>query len=338
MGKKYNYYRPSQRTKRSGCTQQLEAHRKAKQWYNAIDDNVASDVFDSAEKKEQLKLEIYDRVQEEIRSHNHSLSIAPDQEAKVRPLYQVMLRIAAAVALVTTLGVLVYQYKWKQTEGPEWVTYQTGPAQFKKITLPDSSVVYLHANSMLRAPESFYSDVRELDLVYGQSFFEVKKNPQKPFVVHSHEIETRVLGTSFNIKAYQQEDYIAVTVNTGKVAVGEHRNNSLITLDKLVPDEELIFDRPNKTFLKQKVDAAANVAWKDGVLVLQDATYEDVKAQLENWYGMPVELLGEQNGECLFTARFSKMQLTHTLESLKQINSFSYEIREGKIWITMNNC
>ncbi|MCC9135500.1 FecR family protein [Pontibacter silvestris] len=337
MGKKYNH-RLSQRTKCTGCTKQLEAHRKAKQWYNTIDDNVASDILENPDKKEQLKLEIYNRIQEEIRSYNHSPLVAPDQEVKVRPLYQAVWRIAAAVALVATLSLLVYQYKWMQTEEPEWVTYQTGPAQFKKITLPDSSIVYLHANSMLRAPKSFAAKVRELNLVYGQSFFEVKKNPQKPFVVHSHEIETRVLGTSFNIKAYQQEGYIAVTVNTGKVAVGEYENNSLITLDKLVPGEELIFDRPSKTFLKQKVDASANIAWKDGVLVLQDATYHDVKTQIENWYGMPVELIGEQNDECLFTARFNKMQLAHTLESLQQINSFSYEIKDGKVWITMSNC
>src|SRR5690606_32905370 len=100
------------------------------------------------------------------------------------------------------------------------VNYQeiaTSIRQVKKIVLPDSSTVWVNALSQLRIPESFGTKSRELFLDEGEAFFEVARNPDKPFVVHSRGIATEVLGTAFNISNYQRLNRIAVDVQHGKV-------------------------------------------------------------------------------------------------------------------------
>ena len=132
------------------------------------------------------------------------------RQPKVIALNRV-LRIAAAVLLVSAIGLFV----GKLMGGASYQTVQTAANQVKEITLPDGSVAWLNQGSTLTYEKSFKGDIREIKLE-GEAFFEVVKNPAKPFVITSNQSVTKVLGTSFNLNTRNGED-VLLTVVTGKV-------------------------------------------------------------------------------------------------------------------------
>lgn len=211
----------------------------------------------------------------------------------------------------------------------------TTGGQKSTIVLSDGSTIRLNSNSSLRYPEKFKTDSREVYLE-GEAFFEIVKNPKKPFIVKTYHLTTRVLGTSFNIKALPDDETQTVTVATGKVSVEGNHIAQAETI--LLPNEQARLDIKKKTFDFTTGEFKEAFAWKDGKIIFSDASLIEVISTLESWYGVPITLEANGKNNCNLTAEYDQETLINVLESMSHINNIEYSISEKGIFIISNDC
>ncbi|MBO0321644.1 FecR domain-containing protein [Muricauda sp. CAU 1633] len=240
-------------------------------------------------------------------------------------------RIAASLALLLSLGYFTY-IQFHQEPAPTPIVEIVKTTEWGKkmsLTLPDGTQVKLNSGSTITFPERFEDNTREVELS-GEAFFNVTKNPDKPFIIKSNEVQTTVLGTSFNINTYPDNHQIAVTVATGKVKVASMDSEVL-----LGPNEQGVFDKATKQISKEQINIASFLHWKNGVLHFEDATLSSVMKSLEQWYGVTFVFENENFGNCHLTASYDNEMLSAVLESIMYTKKgLAYEyVRDKKILI-----
>ena len=201
--------------------------------------------------------------------------------------------IAAASILLLVVATFTYQYlKAPQQVDPQektihFITKHSELGEQLRVTLPDASVVLLNAGSSIRFPEKFDTDKRQITL-FGEAFFEVTKDPNRPFKVKINDITITVLGTSFNIKAFEQK-HATITVATGKVKVETENGDSS---DKLVllPNQQAVYNKKENRFKVEEVDSRHYFAWTSGTIRFNNDPLEEVVKILERWYNVKIQL------------------------------------------------
>jgi len=219
--------------------------------------------------------------------------------------------IAATLALIFSLGHLLSK------QGDEGITVPqpnqregiTQWGQKLNIRLGDGTQVRLNSGSSLKYPESFIGDKREVELT-GEAFFEVSPD-SRPFVIRSGEVMTTVLGTSFNINTYSENEQVAVTVASGKVRVASPNKEI-----HLGPNEQGLYDKRTRSMAKKVTDIAPYLNWKDGILSFEDADMISVAGTLERWYGAKINFGNKGIGRCHITATYDNVDLEAILESI----------------------
>lgn len=176
------------------------------------------------------------------------------------------------------------------------VTYKKGK---KYIRLQDGSTVLLNEGSKLDYPDEFKGKLREVTLT-GEAYFDIKHDPSRPFIVHTGKVNTVVLGTAFNIKAYPAEHEITVTVTRGKVKVGDNKK----TFGVITPNESISVNTVVNTYKEEKVNAEYVIEWKKEYLVLDDITLEDASALINARYHINVSFSKESLRQCRISATF----------------------------------
>jgi transmembrane sensor len=273
-------------------------------WYQSFDrQSQKADL--SAEEEQRVKNDIYNRV----KSTWHPSS-------KLIKLLPVVRYMAAAILCVAAfLGIYRYFAKPNVAGQLQYLTIKTGTHEVKKIELPDSSTVWINANSILRISDVFQKQTqRNVYLDEGEAFFKVKRNVKRPFVVITKMISTRVLGTSFNVNVYGILNKATVTVATGRVQV----STPIKVLGIITPGYQISYVR-NGSFRIEKSDAAQANSWTVGQSVLVQATFEEVALVIRNIYG--VQLLSQNKATTNYKYNLH-IKTTHTLdETLKIICS-----------------
>lgn len=250
---------------------------------------------------------------------------------------------ASVVALLSFGAAYLYRAELLELVDPvEMISYETGPGQQLSVRLPDGSKVWLNAASTLSFPDKFRGQTRDLQL-NGEAFFEVQHDRHKPFFVHTPGFYTRVLGTTFNIKAYpgDERNAICVTVATGKVAIGEEDSlRGRQELARLVPNHRGRYDRLAKTFYQDTIAAGQVTAWREGKLVFRQASLHEMVTTLERWYGISMVVHTQGTAACSFTADYyAGIGLRDILEALRITGKIDYEIGNGKAVIrTRDGC
>lgn len=194
-----------------------------------------------------------------------------------------------------------------------------------RITLPDKSTVVLNNASTIRYPESFDGDTRQVYLD-GEAFFNVEKNPNRPFVVQSQTVYTQVLGTSFNVCAYPNES-IEVTVATGLVKVSASDLGNFKEVE-LTPSDQAVFSMNTKELLKQKVDISDFLAWKDGVLQFNKISLEEAAKKIERWYDVKITFQNDELRNYVIKGSYRNEKLINVLRSFKFIQTLDFKMVE----------
>lgn len=164
-----------------------------------------------------------------------------------------------------------------------------------KLELADGTLVWLNSDSELRYPVKFIGNQREVQLK-GEGYFKVSKNPEKPFRVMVGDMVVKVLGTSFNINAYKDQDNILTTLVSGKVDIQDMTGESLVVMK---PNQQVDF-RHGQVAVKE-VDVARFVSWIDGKFYFNDMTLENIMSQLQRWYDIEVFFTDEKLKSYPFT-------------------------------------
>lgn len=252
-------------------------------------------------------------------------------------------RIAASIVfcIVAGLGYLYQDVVLNFIQPVRLVSYNTGAGERKLLDLPDGSRIWLNAMSRITYPEHFHGSRREVFLE-GEAFFEVKHNPEKPFYVRSGSFYTRVLGTSFQVKAYEVTSW-QVTVASGKVAVGVidsvHDDTQDREIARLLPNHRLIYDERWGTWRKDSVDVTHEICWREGKLSFQHASLPEVLRTLQRSFDINILVVGDQTQSCFFTADFqSGIAVRDILETFKMTGALDYTIDGKSITINLKSC
>lgn len=218
-------------------------------------------------------------------------------------------------------------------------------ASQKLIRLPDNSTVLLAAKSRVSYPEDFTREKREIYLV-GEAFFTVSKDAAHPFYVYSNDIVTKVLGTSFRVKAMEGNQMSRVIVRTGKVSVFNKKNFTNADAKPgelggtvLLPNQQVVFNREtgilNKTIVDQPVPLAG--AAKTG-LDFSETPVKVVFEKLESIYGIRIITDDETISGCTISARFGSETFYQKLDLICKSLNATYEVVDGDIVITSKGC
>jgi ferric-dicitrate binding protein FerR (iron transport regulator) len=190
------------------------------------------------------------------------------------------------------------------------------------LTLADGTQVWLNAESRLEFPDRFNNDTREVRL-QGEAYFEVKKDAKRPFIVHSDYLTTRVLGTSFNVRAYSARD-AAVTLVTGRVKV-----NAGETAQVLKPGQQASLTKLQLTV--KDVDTYPVTQWKEGFFYFDNQTLFSIMQELARWYNVNVSFddTNKMNVRLHFVVERSK-SLKEAISNLNALGVAYVEI-EGNV-------
>lgn len=214
------------------------------------------------------------------------------------------------------------------------------------VTLPDGSSVILQRGSRLSYPKTFPAQKRDVYLT-GEAFFEVTKKPQQPFFVYANELTTRVLGTSFNVKAYPSDRNIVVRVRTGKVSVftqadpdlAEKATSRELTGIVLTPNQQVVFARAEVRLTKSLVTEPAVLKAAPVARFVFNATpVSEVFAALERAYGIDVVFDEESLAACQLTADLSDEPLFEKLTIICQSIEARYEVLDAQVVVSGKGC
>lgn len=268
-----------------------------------------------------------------------------------------LLYIAATIALAFGLGwhflLSGYRDTSQQPDVLEWLGYQdklvsrsNRSTHAEIIILLDGSRVTLQPNSSLTYPEVFNGKERNVQLE-GEAFFEVKRNPKQPFLVHFSNLTVKVLGTSFNIRSFRSEESVRVTVKTGKVAVlpgkadfGERLLAKAPSAVMLTANQEILYKKGGDRF-----DRAVAVNSHIVDPTISEADFEFVSTplsavldKLEQAYGIPIIYEEEQVHDCSLTASLSDESLLEKLDMICKTMDASYDTVDGRIVMNVRSC
>lgn len=240
-----------------------------------------------------------------------------------------LLRIAAAVILFLGISYAIYHTGQNKNIPPsEYLAISSTAGERKQITLPDGSIAYLNAQATLRYPETFDRDKRRVEL-HGKAFFEVRRNPEQPFVVYSGDFETTVLGTTFEV-CYKDTTHINVTVATGKVRVAHRTTGERVILTR---NDHAAFDAAKQKFTTSEVHAEHLTDWHRNILHFDEITVKQAFALIEKWYGIKINCTSEAILTQKIRASYHNESLENVLQSLQFMTGFEYRQNNDTITI-----
>ncbi len=281
--------------------------------------------FDAHDDAPQPKAELKQAVWEQI--ENHTINAG-----RVRRLNVTWLKVAAAVLVFTLSGIFYYKLALNKSTNAA-IAYQVISApygQMRKVVLPDSTTVQLNAGTSLKFPTRFSAATREVTLLNGEAYFEVKHDAAKPFLVHTAAVTTQVLGTSFNIKFYKQLPDIQVFVNSGKVEI----HNQKQTFGMYTPQQQLTYNKHNQTFTRQQVTNDHSLSWMHDELILDKVSFSEVAVYLQNRYNVNFAFKTQKLSQQHYSVRFSnRLTITQVLDILQLIDGRKYRLQNNTVII-----
>lgn len=256
----------------------------------------------------------------------------------VSPAWRWVASIAAIFMIAVSAGWWFFEV---ETGPPQLVAAQEkkmGPVIFSGkqfVRLPDGSTVLLNEQSRLTYSPAFGKHDRKVTLV-GEGYFDIQYIPSKPFKVVTGKITTTVLGTAFNVKAYEGQGEIKVTVSRGKVQVSDEER----TLGVITPDQQLAINTVTKNYVQRDVKAETAAEWKSAYLILDNVTIKEATEAIARKYDVKIVVTNDELKKCSISATFVEGEnLNQVLSVVSAVVDATYEIRpDGSVIIEGKGC
>lgn len=222
------------------------------------------------------------------------------EPVKRKPLLRVFVelsKIAAVVVVMLIAGIYFYTQKMNEINlATNTIIVPVG--QRANIQLPDGTNVWLNARTQMTYPAYFTGAKREIEL-NGEAYFEVSHDAEKPFVVHTKSFEVKVLGTKFNVKAYNDTEDFTTALMEGSVEVTNtmNKNNTI----RLLPDQKVDY-REGRLF-RSSIEDYDIYRWREGLMCFKDIQFIDLIRQFENSYGVSIIIENEKAKEKVFSGK-----------------------------------
>ena len=239
-----------------------------------------------------------------------------------------VIRIAASLLLVGGLALLIWAHLHRRNDNTDYLTIKTGTNDIKEVTLSDSSKVWVNSASVLQVPASFNGKLREIKLLEGEAFFEVKHDATHPFIVHVKNLDVQVLGTSFNIKAYKGSKTINVAVASGKVGV----TKSGKVLRMLLSNQLLGYDSKGH-YIEKNVNSSQLQEWRSGNTYLEQESFDELALTVKNIFGLTLKAGNTTVSAYRFSLGIPRnISADEVLKIINQIHNTRYR-KEGNVVI-----
>ena len=264
---------------------------------------------------------------------------------------------AAAAIFVVTAGLFWVTKNTGVKPGNEKMAGQvnevsTRPGSKSKVQLPDGSTVWLNADSKLDYDKNFNVELREVHLT-GEAFFDVVKNPKKPFIVHTGPADIKVLGTAFNVKSYPGDKTTETSLLRGSVEVTLNKrpgekwmlkpNEKLVVLNEYIqqqrePRQKIKLESGPYLAIRQltyqKGDTiAVEAAWTKNKLSFEDEPFLEVAQKMERWYDVKFVFKNNQHEDLMLHGSFTTETIYQAMEALQYTFKFRYEIKDKEVTI-----
>jgi ferric-dicitrate binding protein FerR (iron transport regulator) len=240
------------------------------------------------------------------------------------------LSVAAAVLLLA--GAF---FVFNQNSTPvEMLAMKTLDGEVKEVALADGSKVWLNENSLLSYPDAMNGDERRVTLK-GEAFFDITKNPSKPFIIDTRDAEVKVLGTSFEVRAMDDETKTEVVVKTGKVSLGKKNEVKPLILTK---NQKGVYNNKTQGYVKSEVKDLNSISWQSKTMEFNDVVLEKVLTDIENHFDIKVTLDNQDLLKCKFTSIFIDKDQDAVLKTISNVlkmklvetNDKSYRLTGGE--------
>ena len=241
------------------------------------------------------------------------------------------LRYVAIVAVILSIGWGGFRLiRSNQEKVLTYTEVHMKNGEHKRIILPDGTSVTLNAGSYLRYPREFITDVRRIEM-NGEAFFEVTRDEEKPFLIHTKDADVKVLGTSFNVKAFDMDEQLTVSVQTGKVQVDLPE-----AMMRLLPDEQFVMDKTKGEFQKRNEDARLSTVWIKGGLYFNRTPIRTVVNELVRMYNRTIEFAPGAEYDDYIYGEHDNKSLEAVLKSIQYSTDIKYRIENDKIVLYKN--
>src|SRR6187402_1943036 len=286
----------------------------------------------------------------------------PIRQAKTGKLWPVLRSIAALLIVGTTLILwqLSVNFNKKASLATNWQVKITPPKVKERLVLPDGTTVTLNSGTAFRYPLYFGNKTREVYL-NGEAYFDVHKDHAHPFIIHTQKMNVKVLGTAFNIKAFDKEQHRETSLIHGSIEVTLNDRTS----DRIIlkPHEKLIIQNnlntkiqtniptgstplntamkgtqyalTNLTYIPNIDSAAIETLWLKNKLVFKNEDFESIADDMERWYGIQIVFKHEALKKLRFTATFERESAMQALESLRITEDFHLK-KNGSVYYIFN--
>lgn len=303
-----------------------------------------------------LEDKMWDRIKDETHLHKKDSTEDIIKFLPLKPWYRKSVwRVAASILVLLGVGFTWVQFQsFKQNYSEDRVLASqntiTNTTQIPMdVMLEDSTKVSLYPESQLNISLAFSKHNKREVFLTGEALFDVSKNPEKPFLVQTGDLITRVIGTSFKITSNSHDDNIEVAVLSGKVSVynndvqkkQEKKNNGVV----LTPNQKVIYHLENKQFVMSVVDEPLLLSigkTNDSLpttFIYDETPIEEVLQQLEKNYGIQIEVIeNERFFDCPLTANLSEQSLFNKLEMICTSLNATYEVKGTTILISGRGC
>ncbi|MDR1557802.1 MAG: DUF4974 domain-containing protein [Tannerellaceae bacterium] len=235
----------------------------------------------------------------------------------------------AAILFVPLLVSIIYNEV--KEEPTEYISIHTNPGMMTNIDLPDGSKVWLNSGSVLRRPVKFTGNTREVQLS-GEAYFQIAGDAKRKFIVAAgNHLKVEVLGTEFNIEAYQEDGFIATTLIRGSISLSYISSNNQRKSLIMQPNQKVFYYENTQSIKSRPTYVAADIAWIEGKISFRNTPLEIVLKKLSHRFNVDFIIQNEEIKQYPFTGTFDKQQLVQILEHFRISSNIQYRITEPSL-------
>lgn len=289
-----------------------------------MEDDVDTSDIDE-ERLRQLKARIDGRIDTDA---------AADKQVSGRMFVRRVWQVAAAVLLPVLILTTIYFYRESRVTASGLMVVSTGAREKAQIVLPDGTRVALNADSKLTyAPHLYNKDTRRIEFE-GEGYFEVSKDPERPFRIAGSGLDVEVLGTTFNLNARTEQPTAELYLEEGSVRMASTRSGREVVLS---PNQRAVLNRADGSITVVAADDEQATAWRRDELVFKDVPLDEVLERLEATYGVTIETDGRLAPSGSFTGTLFTSDLFESLKIIEKTYGLKTDIQGKKIVLSQQD-
>lgn len=292
----------------------IEECRMVEEWIGQSDENyrIVKQMYTIDQVMGTVQMESRVDMEKALASVSRKMSKAPSHIT----WFTWVQRVAAILFIPLLIAFAIQNFTPSPTEVAQMIEVKTNPGMTTTVDLPDGTKVYLNSESSLTYPSFFSKDKRDVKLT-GEAFFEVQKDPEHRFIVSGpHHTQIEVLGTSFNVEAFERDSFVSTTLVEGKVRFAYQKNRQPATVD-MKPGQKLMYDTTSSQVKLIQTSGETETAWKDGKIIFQATPLPEALRMLEKRFNVTFVLSNNRLRGEAFNGSFTNQRLERILEIFK---------------------